>query len=228
MTEATQKSNWNYLSLLISYIIHPVFIPTYIFTTFLYFGNIIFEPYSILAQTYVVMLIFITTAIIPLVLLVVNMFLLQKKFSNAVLLMTKRQDRIVPFFYIGIYYSVLTYMFHQYLYFPILLTSLMLIISAAVLATAFISLVWKISAHAISLGASLMIFILMHTIMPNEDLFYAILATLFISGITLSSRLNLNAHNPSQIYVGYLVGIILGGIGLSYLLPNLLSFTFNF
>jgi hypothetical protein len=228
MTEATQKSNWNYLSLLISYIIHPVFIPTYIFTTFLYLGNIIFEPYSTLAQAYVVMLIFITTAIIPLVLLVVNMFLLQKKFSNAILLMNKRQDRIVPFFYIGIYYSILTYMFHQYLNFPILLTSIMLIISAAVLATAFISLVWKISAHAISLGASLMIFILMHTIMPNEDLFYAILVTLFISGITLSSRLNLNAHNPSQIYVGYLIGIILGGIGLSYLLPNLLSFTFNF
>ena len=228
MTEATQKNNWNYLSLLISYIIHPVFIPSYIFTTLLYFGNIIFEPYSILAQTYVVILIFITTAIIPLVLLMVNMFLLQKKFSNDVLLMSKRQDRIVPFFYIGIYYSVLTYMFHHYLNFPILLTSIMLIISAAVLATAFISLICKISAHAISLGASLMIFILMHTIMPNEDLFYVILVTLFISGITLSSRLNLNAHNPSQIYVGYLVGIILGGIGLSYLLPNLLSFTFNF
>jgi membrane-associated phospholipid phosphatase len=119
-------------------------------------------------------------------------------------------------------------MFAHYLNFPILLTSLMIIISASVLASAIISLFWKISAHAISLGASLMIFILMNTILPGEDLFYVIIATLFISGITLASRLNLNAHSSQQIYVGYLVGIILSGIGLSFLLPNLLTFTFNF
>lgn len=227
MTEAT-KSTWNYISLLISYIIHPVFIPTYIFTTFLYFGNIIFEPYSIPAQSYVVLLIFITTAIIPLVLLVINLFFLRKKISNRVLLMDSRKDRVIPFFYIGIYYCILTYMFYTYLNFPVLLTSLMIIVSASVLATAVASLFWKISAHAISLGASIMIFILMNTIMPNEDFFYVIIATLFISGITLASRLNLNAHTPTQIYVGYLVGMILSGIGLSFLLPNLLEFTFNF
>lgn len=228
MTEATEKNSWNYISLLISYIIHPVFIPTYIFTTFLYFGNIIFEPYPLPAQSYVVALIFITTAIIPLVLLALNLFFLRKKITNHVLLMESRKDRIIPFFYVGIYYSILTYLFFHELKFPILLTSLMIIISACVLATALISLFWKISAHAISLGASLMIFILINTIMPNEHIFYVIIGTLFISGITLSSRLNLNAHTPAQIYVGYIVGIILSGIGLSFLLPNLLDFTFNF
>jgi len=228
MAETAEKSPWNYISLLISYIVHPVFIPTYIFTAFLYFGNIIFEPYSLPAQSYVVILVFITTAIIPLVLLVINLFFLRKKITNTVLLMESRRDRIIPFFYIGIYYCILTYMFYTYLNFPILLTTFMIIISACVLAVAVISLFWKISAHAISLGASLMIFILMNTIMPNEDIFYVIVGTLFISGITLASRLNLNAHTPEQIYVGYLVGIILSGIGLSFLLPNLLEFSFNF
>lgn len=228
MTVNPSKNSWNYISLIISYIIHPVFIPTYIFTVFLYFGNIIFEPYSLPAQTYVVLLIGITTAIIPLILLSVNMFLLRKKITHKALLMESRKDRVIPFFYIGIYYSVLTYMFFHYLNFPILLTSLMIIISASVLATAIASLFWKISAHAISLGASLMIFILINTIMPNEYFFYVIIGTLFISGITLSSRLNLNAHTPAQIYTGYLVGIVLGGIGLSYLLSNLFTFNFNF
>lgn len=228
MIESTKKSIWNYFALLVSYIIHPVFIPTYIFATFLYFGNIIFEPYSILAQKYVVILIFITTAIIPLILLVINILILRKKFSNALLLMNARKDRIVPFFYIGIYYSVLTYMFQHYLNFPILLTSLMIVISISVLTTAVISLLWKVSAHAISLGASFMIFVLLNTIMPNEHLFYVILVALFISGLTLASRLTLQAHSPQQVYVGFLVGIILGGIGLSFLLPNLLSFTLIF
>jgi membrane-associated phospholipid phosphatase len=228
MTETTEKNSWNYISLLLSYIIHPVFIPTYIFTVFLYFGNMVFEPYGITAQSYVVILIFITTAIIPLILLAINLFLLRKQITNKALLMDARKDRVIPFFYIGIYYSILTYMFFQYLNFPILLTSLMIIISACVLGTAVISLFWKISAHAISLGASLMIFVLINTIMPNEHLFYVIIGTLFISGITLASRLNLNAHTPEQIYVGYLVGIVLSGIGLSFLLPNLLAFNFNF
>jgi hypothetical protein len=228
MTETTEKNSWKYISLIISYILHPVFIPTYIFTAFLYFGNIIFEPYPIAAQSYVVTLIFITTAIIPLVLLAINLLLLRKKITNKALLMDSRKDRVIPFFYIGIYYCILTYMFSHYLKFPVLLASLMIIISASVLAIAIISLFWKISAHAISLGASLMIFILTNTIMPNEHLFYVIIGTLFISGITLASRLNLNAHTPDQIYLGYLVGIILSGIGLSFLLPNLLTFTFNF
>jgi membrane-associated phospholipid phosphatase len=228
MTETTEKNSWNYISLLLSYIVHPVFIPTYVFTSFLYFGNIVFEPYSIAAQSYVVILIFITTAIIPLVLLAIQLFLLRKKITNKALLMDSRKDRIIPFFYIGIYYCILTYMFRHYLNFPPLLTSLMIIISGSVLATAVISLFWKISAHAISLGASLMIFILMNTIMPNEYIFYVIIGTLIISGITLASRLNLNAHTPKQIYIGFLVGMILSGIGLSFLLPNLLDFTFNF
>jgi len=228
MTEITEKNSWNYISLLLSYTIHPIFIPTYIFAAFLYFGNIIFEPYSIAAQSYVVILIFITTAIIPLILLAIQLFLLRSKITNKALLMDSRKDRIIPFFYIGIYYCILTYMFRHYLNFPPLLTSLMIIISGSVLATAVISLFWKISAHAISLGASLMIFILMNTIMPNEYIFYVIIGTLIISGITLASRLNLNAHTPGQIYAGFLVGMILSGIGLSFLLPNLLEFTFNF
>jgi len=102
----------------------------------------------------------------------------------------------------------------------------MVIISVSVLLTAFISLFWKISAHAISLGASIMIFILIDTVIPNEDLLYAIITTVFISGLTLSSRLYLNAHNSSQTYVGFLLGMLVSAIGLYFLLPNLLIFPF--
>ncbi len=228
MTHTPESSFLKTAALVLSYIIHPIFIPTYIFSAFLYFGNIIYDPYSELAQTYVVLLIFITTAIIPLVMLVINLLLLRKKISNAALLMNSRKDRIVPFFYIGIFYMVLTYMFKHYLNFPILLTSLMMIITACVLVTAIISISWKISAHAISLGASLMIFILTNTIIPNEQHFFVIIGTLIISGFVLSSRMLLNAHTPAQVYTGFLLGMILSGIGLYFLLPNLFSFTLIF
>ncbi len=227
MTESPEKNSWYYISLIISYFVHPVFIPTYIFTLFLYFGNFIFEPYSLGAQVYVVGLIFITTAVIPLVLLGINMLLLRKKITNDTLLMDSRSERVVPFFYTGVYYSTLSYMFFTYLNFPVLLTCLMVIISMSVLLTAIINLFWKISAHAIALGASVMIFILIDTVMPNEHLFYVIIGTLLISGITMSSRLYLNAHTSAQTYVGFLLGMLVSAIGLYFLLPNLFYFPFN-
>ncbi|ABG60418.1 hypothetical protein [Cytophaga hutchinsonii] len=227
MTYTTQKNSWYYLSLVVSYLLHPVFIPTYIFTTFLFFGNYVFDPYSEHQQVYVVGLIFITTALIPLIMLSLNLLILRRKITNDELLMNSKRDRVVPFFYVGIYYCSLSYMFYTHLNFPLLLTCLMLIISAAVLVTAFISLFWKISAHALSLGASLMIFILIHTIMPSDHFLYVIMATLLLSGITLSSRLRLNAHTQEQTYAGYLLGILISALGLYFLLPNLFSFSFN-
>lgn len=223
----TQKNSWYYFALVISYLLHPVFVPTYIFTVFYYCGNMVFNPYSIPAQLYVVGMILITTAIIPLIMLGINLLLLRKKIGNRELLMDSNKDRIVPFFYVGVYYCALTYMFYTYLRFPLLLTCLMMIICIAVLMTAFISIFWKISAHAIALGASLMIFLLMYTIIPNPNFIYVILATLLISGITLSSRLYLNGHTPEQVYAGYALGMLISCIGLYFLVFNLFDFSFN-
>lgn len=225
MTEPIQKNSWYYVSLIISYLLHPVFVPTYIFLVFLYFGNMVFDPYPIAARAYVTGLIFITTAIIPMIMLVINLFLLRKKIGNKELLMDSKKDRVVPFFYVGIYYSSLTYMFYSYLHFPLLLTCLMLIISIAVLLTACISTLWKISAHAVSLGACLMIFILIDTILPESDFLYVILGTLLLSGLTLSSRLYLNAHTPNQVYAGYCLGMLVSCIGLYFLVENLFNFS---
>lgn len=102
-----------------------------------------------------------------------------------------------------------------------------MIISIAVLMTAFISIFWKISAHAIALGASLMIFLLVYTIIPNPDFIYVIIGTLLISGITLSSRLYLNGHTPGQVYAGYVLGMVISSIGLYFLVFNLFNFSFN-
>ncbi|MGN6647414.1 MAG: hypothetical protein ACTHJT_12890 [Cytophaga sp.] len=226
MKHHTQKNSWYYFALIISYLLHPVFVPTYIFAVFYYFGNMVFNPYSIPAQLYVVGMILITTAIIPLIMLGINLLLLRKKIGNRELLMDSNKDRIVPFFYVGIYYCALSYMFYTYLHFPLLLTCLMMIISISVLMTAFISIFWKISAHAIALGASLMIFILIYTIIPNPDFIYVITGTLLISGITLSSRLYLNGHTPGQVYAGYVLGMLISSIGLYFLVFNL-NFSFN-
>lgn len=225
MTSPIQRTSWYHCALIVSYLLHPVFIPSYIFVVFLYFGTMVFDPYPIIGRTYVTGLIFITTALIPMMMLAINLLLARKKIGNKELLMDSKKDRVVPFFYIGIYYSSLTYMFYSTLHFPLLLTCLMMIISAAVLITACVSIFWKISAHAISLGACIMIFILIYTILPEADFLYVIIATVFLSGITLSSRLYLNAHSPNQVYAGFVLGMFVSCIGLYFLVENLFNFS---
>jgi len=227
MTDVSQKKNiYYYLSLIVSYIFHPVLISTYIFIAFWQFGNFVFQPFPNSVQFKIVLLIFTTTAIVPLLLFFLNTLILKGKISKDDLFMTQSKDRFVPFLYTGVFYSTLTYLLYTYLRFPVLLIFYLGIISTCILLTAIISLFWKISAHALAIGAALMIFCLTYTILPDDRMFYVIISTLFISGIILSSRLYLNAHEPSQVYTGFLLGMFIGACGLYFLVPNVLTISF--
>ncbi|MBC7450199.1 MAG: phosphatase PAP2 family protein [Cytophagales bacterium] len=223
-----EKNAYYYSAMIVSYMFHPIFIPSYLFITFYYYGKFVFHPLKDLTQFYVVLLLIVTTAIIPLIMLFFYMILNKRKMSSSDIFMDNSRERFVPFLYTGIFYSALTYILFTELHFPLIIIYYLSIISISVLAVACISLFWKISAHAISMGAALIMFALTYTVLPDEDFFNVILVTFFISGLVLSSRLYLNAHKPSQVYIGYLLGIIIGACGLYELIPNILHISFPF
>jgi len=225
MTEISKQKNiFYYISLIISCLFHPVFITSYIFTTFLYYGNFVFQPFNNFEiQVKIVLLIVASTALVPLLMFVFNTLILKGKIRKDDLFIPHSKDRFVPFMYTGIFYASLTYLLYTQLHFPVLLVFYVGIISACVLMTAIVSLFWKISAHALALGAALMIFCLTYTVLPDENLFYVIIGTILISGIVLSSRLYLNAHKPSQVYTGFMLGMLIAAGGLYFLILNLFS-----
>ncbi|MDQ4141322.1 MAG: hypothetical protein M3142_12475, partial [Bacteroidota bacterium] len=91
----------------------------------------------------------------------------------------------------------------------------MVVITLAVFFTFAISYFWKISAHSVGMGGALGFIILLHTWQPEERTLYLVSGTILLSGIVLSARLALNAHTPSQVYTGFLLGLALGfGIGI--------------
>lgn len=127
----------------------------------------------------------------------------------------ERSERAWPLFFTTVCFGMLTYMFYREQVFDPLLYLIMVVITLAVFFTFAISYFWKISAHSVGMGGALGFIILLHTWQPEHRTLYLVSGTILLSGIVLSARLALNAHTPSQVYTGFLLGLALGfGIGI--------------
>lgn len=70
-----------------------------------------------------------------------------------------------------------------------------------------LSFYWKISAHAMGMGGTLGVFIGFYIKFGADQLFIPILVTIILSGLIMTARLQLKAHDFYQIIAGFLVGL---------------------
>lgn len=75
---------------------------------------------------------------------------------------------------------------------------------------------WKISLHLICMGGVTAVFTLLSVAGAGQH-FWALVATILLSGALASARLHLGAHNPSQIAVGYFGGLVVAMLAMIYL-----------
>lgn len=75
---------------------------------------------------------------------------------------------------------------------------------------------WKISLHLICTGGVTAVFTLLSVAGAGQH-FWALVATILLSGALASARLHLGAHNPSQIAVGYFGGLVVAMLAMIYL-----------
>ncbi|MGQ1945691.1 PAP2 family protein [Geofilum sp. OHC36d9] len=78
----------------------------------------------------------------------------------------------------------------------------------AITISAIITTFWKISLHMLGIGGIVGLIIAL-SIRYNLDLTLYLILLLMVAGITASARLELGAHKPSQIYTGFLLGVII-------------------
>ena len=120
-------------------------------------------------------------------------------------------DRRVPYFLTALLYTATTLVFA----FRFKLLSeiapeigiIMGSITVSVTLVGLISLFWKISAH--SVGISGLVGALLGVVIKfgETDLLYPLLGVVMLAGLLTSARLQLNAHTPSQISVGFGLGL---------------------
>jgi len=189
-------------SQIISYIFHPLIIPTIgifiIFNSGTYISNLVPE-----AKQLIYILVFISTFLFPVLMIP---FLLWQKIIKNIYAETSK-ERVVP--------MLLTLIFYYFGYYIIGSNNISGLIRAFFLAsiisltvTFFINIKWKISTHMIGLGGLVGLVIGISLRLDVNLIIYLILL-IFISGIVGAARLKLNSHNILQVSAGFYIGVLI-------------------
>ncbi|MBI9039375.1 MAG: hypothetical protein JEY97_14670 [Bacteroidales bacterium] len=189
---------------IISYVFHPILMPSYALLFLLFFQYSFFSLTIPLNVKWLILtMVFITTVLFPLL----SIFIMLRKGMLNSLKMESRQERIYPFITTAIFYYLTYYLLSRiqisYIFHVLILGSTLLIITAL-----FINFFWKISIHMIAIGGVLGTFLGL-SVLTILNIPQFIFFLIFISGIIGFSRLKLNAHNPAQVYAGFLTGTVM-------------------
>jgi hypothetical protein len=122
--------------------------------------------------------------------------------------MTDRKDRLLPYLITALYYYFAFTLFEN---FPVpsgMIHAIRMFVlggAGAILVTAGINLFWKISAHTVAMGGLSGAMLALTYALPDSSfgMFYS---AMLCSGVVAYARLKIEAHTPSQVYTGFLLG----------------------
>lgn len=186
----------------ISYMFHPLFIPTYVFSFLIYQFPYEFAGITDYQLKLRLFSIFWLTAFFP----AFAVFLLWRlKFSESIFLRTQK-ERIVPY--------VITMFFYWWMYFlsrnftdqPAVLKFFYMGIFTATVFGLILNNYFKISLHAMGVGGG-MAAIILFALYYHSPLGLAISMATLLTGIVCTSRFLVSDHTNQEIYYGLLVGI---------------------
>jgi len=193
------------LAKIVSIVFHPLLIPLYGLAILLSAPTFL-KYLPVEAKRVLFTVILIDNVFLPLALLP---FL---KYRNLIssFNIDDRRERIIPLLITSILYCTTSFIVFRY-QIPFFLKSFIFATSVVAIVVSMINFWWKISVHAVGAGA-LTATVFSLSLKMHTPLTWYLLAVILASGIILSSRLRLNAHNPSQVWVGFLTGFL--GISL--------------
>ncbi|HSW67856.1 MAG TPA: hypothetical protein VLH16_04685 [Bacteroidales bacterium] len=193
----------NLIARIISYLFHPVVLPTYAMLLLLnmkfYFSMVI----PVQARWMIIGFVFITTCLLPL--MMVHLMERLKIISSKH--MPTRQERIWPFAITALFYYI-TYHLLNRLDLPALYIVLIFGAFLNVALSLIITFFYKISTHMIAIGGLCGAFIGL-SLKFGLDMPLLIITLIFISGLVGFARLKLNAHSPLQVLTGFFAGFII-------------------
>lgn len=183
-----------------SYLFHPIFIPVYA-ALFYFFGN---DSYFSNPEKYLaVFQIAIITIVIPMLLF----FMLRSMGKIDSMMIPDISQRKTPliilcFLTILLMRKSITIDYFPQLYF-FFLGGLLSTFSALIL----LFFNTKASLHSMAIS-TLTVFVIGLSIHYQTQSIYTIAFLIFMNGVVASSRLEMNAHTPKELTIGFLLGII--------------------
>lgn len=205
-------------ALILSVILHPLLMPTYIFgLLFLLTPELIgVSMLDFSAQGSLLALLFLSTFATPSLLI----YYLYRMgfFKNLVL--DNLKDRRLPYWLTILIYAATTYLFGwKFQPISLLVPGIAIIlgsITISILIVAIISIRWKISAHATGIGGLTGALACLMINFDETSLFLPLVLAVATTGVLLSARLQLNAHTPAQVSAGVLLGLTTSTLSILY------------
>lgn len=194
---------------IIAVIFHPLLLPTYLVLLLQRYLPSMLGIRSEYSLT-IIGLIFVFTFVMP----VINL-LMMKFFGNvSTITLESRQQRVLPFTFIMLLYVLVTFLFYYKLPFSQNFNKLMVIITTMVVVTWAVTFFYKISVHSLAVCGGVGILLPLNQVTEQQDLLLPTVATILISGVVMSSRLQLGAHSPREVMYGSVVGFMIGFVGM--------------
>lgn len=193
------------ISYILSFLFHPLLMPTYLFSIIVFFAPSIVNPLSGDGRVFLLWFIFISTFAFPFFILLTFVLAVEKK-AVRFIFMDNHRDRVGPFLLSGFLYLCITYLLYSSLKMNTIVTLIMAGISLSVFLVGIISFFWKISAHAVGISGTIGFLIFLNYKFTDNFLFYPVLILILIGGILMTARLFLQAHTPMQILAGVVLG----------------------
>ena len=181
---------------------HPLIMPTLSYFVLFQLNTFVSFAVSAEAKRFIMVIVFINTAVLP----ALAIWIMKKTGYVTDYMLSERSERLLPLFLASALFFITHYMLRQ-VSLPSLVNFYMISATLLVLLTLIISFVWKISIHMVALGG-FSGFLIITSLFLRLDIAWLIAAAFLVSGITGSARLVLKAHTPAQVYVGYLLGLL--------------------
>jgi membrane-associated phospholipid phosphatase len=188
----------------VSIVMHPLLMPTIVFFVIFNFAPSLIRPISDSMVNILLLGIFITTFLLPLLSIGIL------RYSNTItdLEMQDRNERVIPFIFITIFYGITTYMLLPKLRLNEVIMLVMMGITGIVFLVTVITFLWKISAHSAGISGAVGFIMALNFRFPQASLLYPLLTLVLLSGMVMSARLYLDSHTPKEILGGCLLGFL--------------------
>jgi hypothetical protein len=186
-----------------SVIFHPLLLSAYVFGFLIYLHPAAFEGFDKHTKNLRMLSMILFTVIFP----AFSLFIAWRLKLIRNLSLENRQDRLVGFIVTMFFYFWASYVFRNLPETPPIAEHFVLGTFLAVCGAWMCTIFYKISLHAVAMGALIAFFVLFGQADPFVSGLYLALPVL-IAGFVCTSRLILGAHNRFEMVSGFIVGIL--------------------
>ena len=200
----------NFFMKLWSAVFHPLLLATYLMVVLYFWAPELFGTLGVRRIPILILATAITTFIIPS--LSIGMMRLTSKITS--LGLSQREERLMPFFTITLFYAATTYMFITQFRIGGVFTVMMILVTTLIFFLSLITVKFKISIHAAASwgGSGILTYL---ALQDTPELYYPLIGSIICSGLVCTSRLYLGLHSPKEIWVGSIFGFSFCLMGLS-------------